>query len=189
MHASVNYRRVPPERMEEAIRTYRDSTLPAVRSQQGFKGALILADRNAGKTIAIALWETEAHLRSRTPTTYVDAISGGPPIREVYQVSAYDRPESEVGKATHARVNTRQIQVGKMDDAIRTYQETTLPAARARNGFQGGLVLTDRSSGKVIAISLWDTEANMNATTPGSDVDDISVGPPTREIYEVSAEA
>ena len=88
MQASVNYRQVPPERMDEAIRTYRDLTLPAVRSQQGFKGALILADRNASKTIAIALWETEADMRARTPTAYVDAISGGPPVREVYEVSA-----------------------------------------------------------------------------------------------------
>ena len=81
MHASVNYRQVPPERMDEAIRTYRDSTLPEVRSHQGFKGALILADRNASKIIAIALWETEADLKARTPTTFVDAVAGGPPVR------------------------------------------------------------------------------------------------------------
>lgn len=189
MHTGVNYRQVPPERMAEAIRTYRDSTLPEVRSHQGFKGALILADRNASKIIAIGLFENEADLRARTPTTFVDAVAGGPPVREVYEVSAYDRPESEVGKATHARVNTRQIQAGKMDDAIRTYQETTLPWVRTQSGSQGGLVLADRSSGKVIAISLWETEANMNASTPGAHVDDISVGPPTRETYEVTSEA
>ena len=85
VHAGVNYRQVPPERMEEAIRTYRDSTLPAVRIESGFKGALILADRNASKIIAISLWETEADLRARTPTTFVDPIAGAPPVREVYE--------------------------------------------------------------------------------------------------------
>ena len=189
MQASVNYRQVPPERMDEAIRTYRDITLPEVRTQSGFKGALILADRNASKTIAIALWDTEADQRARTPTTFVDPIAGGPPVREVYEVSAYDRPESEAGKTTHARVNTRQIQAGKMDDAIRTYQNSTVPRVRGQQGSTGGLVLTDHSTGKVIAISLWASEADMNAAGLSSDVDDISIGPPTRETYEVTAEA
>ena len=187
MHAGVNYRHVPPGRMDEAIRTYRDSTLPEVRSHQGFKGALILADRNASKTIAIALWETEADLKARTPTTFVDAVAGGPPVREVYEVSAYDRPESEAGKTTHARVNTRQIQVGKMDAAIQIYQNSTVPRVRGQQGSTGARVLTDRASGKVIAISLWASEADMNAADPSRHVDDISVGPPIRELYEVSA--
>ena len=58
MHAGVNYRQIPPERMDEALRTYRESTLPEVRTQQGFKGALILADRNVSKIIGIGLFET-----------------------------------------------------------------------------------------------------------------------------------
>ena len=187
MHAGFNYRQVPPERMDEALRTYRDSTLPAVRSHQGFKGALILADRNASKIIAIGLFETEAYLRLRTPPTFVDPIAGGSPVREFYEVSAYDRPESEVGKTTHARVNTRQIQAGKMDEAIRTYTDSSIPRARGQQGSTGALLLTDRSTGKVIAISLWASEADMNAAEPSTYVDGISVGPPTRETYEVSA--
>ena len=187
MHAGVNYRQIPPERMDEALRTYRDSTLPEVRTQQGFKGALILADRNASKIIGIGLFETEADLRTRTPTTFVDPIAGGPPVREIYEVNAHDWPTSEVGKTTHARVNTRQIQAGKMDEAIRTYQDSTVPRVRGQQGSTGALALTDRGTGKVIAISLWASEADMNAAAPSGNVDDISVGPATREIYEVCA--
>ncbi len=188
MHAGVNYRQIPSERMDEAIRTYRDSVLPEVRTHRGFKGGLILADRNAGKIIAIGLFESEADVRGRTRTTFVDPISGGPPVSEVYEVSAYDRPESEAGKTTHARVNTRHIQSGKMDQAIQTYQDSTVPRVRGQQGSTGGLVLTDRGTGKVIAISLWASESDMDAAAPSGNVDDISVGPPTREIYEVSAE-
>ena len=189
MHARVNYRQVPPERMNEAIQTYRDTTLPEVSTRNGFQGGLVLADRGNGKTIAIALWDTEANMAARSPPGYVDAVSGGPPVREIYEVSAYDRPESEAGKTTHARVNTRQIQSGKMDEAIRTYQDSTIPRARGQQGSTGAIVLTDRGTGKVIAISLWASEGDMNAAAPSGNVDDISVGPPTRETYEVSAEA
>ena len=188
MHASVNYRLLPPERMDEAIRTYRDSTLPAVRSRQGFNGALILADRNASKTIAIALWDTEANMNASAPPGYVDASSGGPPVREVYQVSAHERPTSEMGKTTHAKVNTRQIQSGKMDDLIRIYQVSTAPRVRGQKGSTGALLLTDRDTGRGIAISLWASEADMNAVARAGDVDDISVGSPTRDSYEVIAQ-
>jgi len=188
MHARVNYRQIPLDRMDEAIRTYRDTTLPEIRTRNGFQGALVLADRANGKTIAIALWDTEKNMNASSPPGYVDAVSGGPPVREIYEVSAHDRPTSEVGKTTHARVNTRQIQAGKMDEAIRTYQDSTVPRVRGQQGSTGAVVLTDRGTGRVIAISLWASEAGMNAADPSRHVDDISVGPPTREIYEVSAE-
>ena len=187
MHAQLNFRQIPDGQIDEAIRIYRDSTLPEVRTHRGFKGSLILADRNAGRIIALGLFETEADLRARTRTTFVDPIAGEPTI-ERYEVSAYDRPESEAGKSTHARVNTRQIQDGKMDEAIKTYQDSTVPRVRGQRGSTGALVLTDRGTGKVVAISLWASEGDMNAAAPSSHVDDISVGPPTRETYEVSAE-
>ena len=188
MHAGVNYRQIPSERMDEAIRTYRDSVLPEVRTHRGFKGGLILADRNAGKIIAIGLFETEADVRERTRTTFVDPISGGPPVSEVYEVSAYDRPESGVGRTTHARVNTRHIQSGKMDELIHIYQDITVARLRDQQGSTGAILLTDRSAGKAVAISLWATETDMIAVALAGDVDDITVGSPTREYYEVSAD-
>ncbi len=188
MHARVNYRQLLPDRLDEAIRIYRDSVVPRHIGAQGFKGALVLTDRSTGKAIAISLWETEADLTAFAPGAHVDAVAGGPPVREVYEVSVYDRPASEIGKTTHARVNTRQIQAGKMDEAIQTYQDSTVPGVRGQQGFTGALVLTDRGNSKVLAISLWASEGDMNAVAPPGYVDDISVGPPTRETYEVSAE-
>ena len=188
MHAQLNIRQIPAGRMDEVLQIYRDSTLPAVRSHQGFKRALILADRNASKIIAIALFETEADLTARTRTTFIDPIAGAP-TSERYEVSAYDMPEPESGQAAYARVNYREIPLDRMDEAIRTYRDKTLPEVRSQNGSQGALVLADRSNGKIIAIALWDTEANMNASTPPGYVDAISGGPPVRETYEVTAEA
>jgi len=187
MQASVNYRQIPLDRMDEALRTYRDKTIPEIRTRNGFQGALVLADHSNGKTIAIALWDSETDMNASSPPGYVDAISGGPPIREVYEVSAHDRPTSEVANTTHARVNKRQIQGGKMDEAIRTYQDSTVPRVRGQQGSTGALVLTDRGTGRVIAISLWASEGDMDAAGPSTNVDDISVGPPTRELYEISA--
>ena len=107
-----------------------------------------------------------------------------PVVRELYEVSA---GESTLGKsgATHARVNYRQIQ---MDEAISRYRDSVMPVVSARNGCVGTVVLTDDSTGKIIAISLWESEADMMASQPPGDVDAISGGPPVREQYEVSVQ-
>ena len=87
MHARVNYRQIPPDRMDEAIRIYREVTGPSRREQKGFKGAYVLTNRSTGKLIAIALWETEADMMASVPAGDVDAITGEPPVRETYEVS------------------------------------------------------------------------------------------------------
>ncbi len=87
MHARVNNRQVTPDKMDEVIRTYRDVTVPDRRAQKGFKGGYILTNRDTGKVIAIALWETEADMMADTTTGDVYAITGEPPFRETYDVS------------------------------------------------------------------------------------------------------
>jgi len=91
----------------------------------------------------------------------------------------------------HARVTNRQLQPAKIDEAIRIYRDQTFPAVRGQKGFKAGYVLTNRRTGKLIAISLWDTEADiadMTATQPGRFADAVA-GPATREQYEVSLSA
>ncbi len=89
----------------------------------------------------------------------------------------------------YARVTTRQIEPGKIDEAIGIYRDTVVPAVRQQQGSKGGLVMTDRSAGKVMAISLWETEADLRAYEPSGAPDALSQGAPVREVYEVGVEA
>ena len=66
------------------------------------------------------------------------------------------------------------------------YRDSVLPVVGARRGCVGGVVLTDGSSGKLVAVSLWESEADMRASQPPGDVDAVAGGPPIREVYEVS---
>ncbi len=87
MHARVNYRQIPPDKMDEAIRIYRDVTGPSRKTQKGFKAAYVLTNRSTGKLIAIALWETEADMMAAVLAGDADVITGEPPVRETYEVS------------------------------------------------------------------------------------------------------
>jgi heme-degrading monooxygenase HmoA len=51
-----------PDRLDEAIRQFREETLPAAQSQAGFGGGMLLADRSTGAALAVTLWETEENM-------------------------------------------------------------------------------------------------------------------------------
>jgi heme-degrading monooxygenase HmoA len=53
-----------PDRLQEAIRQFREETLPAAQSQAGFGGGMLLADRSSGAALAVTLWETEDNMAS-----------------------------------------------------------------------------------------------------------------------------
>ncbi len=89
----------------------------------------------------------------------------------------------------HARLTTRQIEPGRIDEAIGIYRDTVVPAVSQGQGSKGGLVMTDRGIGKVMAISLWETEADLRAYEPSVATDFLSNGAPVREVYEVGVEA
>jgi len=57
-----------------------------------------------------------------------------------------------------ARVSTLQGPPDQVDEGIRAVQEQVIPAARQMRGFQGMLALADRTTGKMVGITLWETE-------------------------------
>ena len=185
MHARVSARQIQSGQMDEAVRILRDQTQPVVLEQRGFKEGLALADRNTGKLITISLWETEADLRANDPPGFVDAVASGNTTREVYEVIVEPRTPRET-QLTCARVNYRQLQPGKMDEAIRRYREIVAPAVNVQQGPGGGLVMADRSADKIMTIRMFASEADRSATPPGGDVDDLAAGPTVRELYDVA---
>ncbi len=94
-----------------------------------------------------------------------------------------------------ARIVTFQWKSDMIDEAVRIYRENVTPARQAKNGSRAGYFLTDRKTGKGIAITLWDNEEDIIATEESGffqeqldKFKDCLTAPPVREIYEVSAQ-
>ncbi len=92
-----------------------------------------------------------------------------------------------------ARHITIQIQPGKMDEAIRTYRDSVVPASREQKGCRSMQLLTDAATGKCVSISIWDSEANQKASEDNGYMQQqiakfgaFMIGPPVREAYRVS---
>ena len=62
-----------------------------------------------------------------------------------------------------ARVSTFQGPPDQTAEGIRLAREQILPAARLMDGFKGIYLLYDRESGKSLSVTLWESEADMQA--------------------------
>jgi len=59
MFARVSTFQGSPERVDEGIKIAEEQALPAAKALEGFKGMLMLVDRDTGNSIAVTLWESE----------------------------------------------------------------------------------------------------------------------------------
>ncbi len=51
--------RASPARIEEGVRVYRDQVIPWLRDATGFRGWVVLIDRQNEKAIGLTFWATE----------------------------------------------------------------------------------------------------------------------------------
>jgi heme-degrading monooxygenase HmoA len=63
----------------------------------------------------------------------------------------------------HARVTISETPVDKVDFAIKVINEEIVPAVKKMAGSKGAYWLGDRSTGKGITITLWESEEALKA--------------------------
>lgn len=93
-----------------------------------------------------------------------------------------------------AQVNSVQTAADKLDDLVK-WAEEQLPAARETPGFKGLYLLADRQSGKLVTISLWDSDDVLRRNQArGAQVrkdasSELGIAPTPVDIYEVVLQA
>ena len=124
----------------------------------------------------------------------------GKRVRESEPLTLTPTPDSRVAKATaggalFARVTSFILIRERVNDAIRLYDQSVLPAARSQKGFRGTLFLVDRASGKTQVITFWESEADAAANEANLYYQEqlakflpLYITPPVREGYELALE-
>jgi hypothetical protein len=64
----------------------------------------------------------------------------------------------------HVRISTIEGDAGKIDDAVAMINEEVLPVLKGIGGFTAANFLADRSSGKLIGLTFWDSESALDAS-------------------------
>jgi hypothetical protein len=66
--------------------------------------------------------------------------------------------------AMQARISTIEGDAGKIDDALKIINEKIMPALKELDGFTAANFLVDRSSGKLVAVAFYDSEAALEGS-------------------------
>ncbi len=69
----------------------------------------------------------------------------------------------------YARVNTFQGPPDRIDESIRTVREQVLPQLQGQDGFKGLIGMVERQAGKVIGVTLWESEEALRASEEEAD--------------------
>ncbi len=95
-----------------------------------------------------------------------------------------------------ARLTIVTINIDKLDETVKIFEESVIPAAKSQKGYRRGYLLTDRKTGKGIALTLWDSEEDAIANEQSGYYQEqlgkfkgFFTAPPVREGYEVSLQA
>jgi heme-degrading monooxygenase HmoA len=64
----------------------------------------------------------------------------------------------------YGRLTTLQGSPDSMDQALAQLREKVMPAAQQMDGFKGMIAFGDRSTGKTLTFTLWETEEAMTAS-------------------------
>lgn len=52
------------DKIDEGIRSVREQVLPVLQGCDGFRGQLLLVDRDKGEAVGISLWDSEEEMRA-----------------------------------------------------------------------------------------------------------------------------
>jgi heme-degrading monooxygenase HmoA len=103
----------------------------------------------------------------------------------------------------YARVTVLEWKQGQeqegVEETIRILRESILPETRQQHGFKDFLVLHDQVAGKILVITLWETQAALEANEASGyyheQIDKLAsffplyATPPYRHVYEVIVHA
>jgi heme-degrading monooxygenase HmoA len=97
MYARVTILAVKKGKAEEAVRIYKNSVLPAAKTQKGYQGSYVLVDWKGDKGVVVTFWESEKVATANEENRYYQEqlikfmnILASPPIREGYDVAIKD---------------------------------------------------------------------------------------------------
>ena len=95
MFARVITVQLKSDKLDEAVKHYRERSVPAAKSQKGFNSNYLLIDRETGKAVSVAFWESKQDIiddeesgRWKGRIENFKVFLAEPVTREIYEVAA-----------------------------------------------------------------------------------------------------
>ena len=152
---------------DAAINYLRETALPVVQSQPGYKGMTASADRSGGVLGILSLWESEADrdasdsalgkTRQEASGQFATGLTVETFEERVVQMT---RPP-EVG--SRLMVTHISMDPAKVDENIEFFKNVVAPDIAANPGFRALRNMMNAQTGEGIVGAVWDDESSMQA--------------------------
>ena len=94
MFARVITVQLKSDKLDEAVKHYREKSIPAAKSRKGFNSNYFLIDRETGKAVSVAFWESKQDIiddeesgRWKGRIDNFKVFLAEPVTREIYEVA------------------------------------------------------------------------------------------------------
>jgi heme-degrading monooxygenase HmoA len=168
MHARLIRLKGSPEGAEERQAIFQREAVPVMREQPGFAGVAAVGDPRTGAGAVLSYWESEAAMNASAEALAAlrERMTRGQGLEvlsvEQYEIILLERRQPPVAgnavRASRAR--------GNLDAATQAFaqlRDEGLVLASSLKGFRALVAGVDRSSGRFLVLSGWDTAADREA--------------------------
>jgi heme-degrading monooxygenase HmoA len=153
--------------IDAAINYLRETALPVVQSQRGYKGMTASADRAGGVLGVLSLWESESDRDAsesalgKTRQEAQGQFATGLTVETFEERVVQMTKRPEVG--SRLMVTHISMDPAKVDENIEFFKAAVAPDMAASPGFRAVRNMIDAPTGEGIVGTLWDDEESMQA--------------------------
>lgn len=157
-----------PGTMDEGITFVRDEVMPFLQSIDGNIGMSMICDRDSGRCIVTSAWATEQAMNASEPAMQPirargAEIFGTSPQVEFWEIATLHRHQMST-EGSCVRCTWVTMDPENVDSAIETYRMATLPSLEEIPGFCSASLLVDRTNGRSVSSSTYDSRESMIAS-------------------------
>jgi heme-degrading monooxygenase HmoA len=150
------------EQLDKAASFFKERILPSMQTRKGYLGAVLLGNRETGEGASVTYWESaEAMAASEAMGTAgrveaVQALAGTIKDVDRFEMLLQDRA-GPVKVGSFVRSNDVPASQARIDAALAWARETALPKVKALSGYRALLVIGNRTTGRMLISSVWDS--------------------------------
>ncbi|MGH3318289.1 MAG: hypothetical protein ACRDO0_19265 [Nocardioidaceae bacterium] len=157
-----------PEMVEAGIIYVRDAVIPMVERIRGCVGQSMLVDRERGRCIVTAAWQSFRLMDANTQRVQPmrdqgSEILGAALQQEEWEIAVLHRDHPSHAGAC-ARVTWMRAEPGRLDEVVRMYRTTMLPAAEQEPGFCSASLFVDRGRSRLVSTVTYDSRDALRRT-------------------------
>ena len=169
MYARSTTVEAQPESIDAGIAYVSDEVMPALEGTDGCIGLSLLVDRESGRCIVTSAWQSEEAMRASEEQIApirdraAESFRGSASVAR-WEIAVMHRDHRSADGAC-VRATWFKVSNGQMDRAVELYRDSVLPAMEELEGFCSASLMIDRSSGRAVSSTVFDSSAAMDRSS------------------------